>query len=47
MLESVIAIYSSYLRGVEIGMHSYVGSKATWDVIPEGVIQFQEGPPKT
>lgn len=30
--------------GVEIGMHIYVGSKATWDIIPEGVPQFQEGP---
>lgn len=23
---------------------SFVGSKASWEVIPEGVIQFQEGP---
>ena len=30
---------------VEIGMHIYVGSKATWEVMPGGVIQFEEGPP--
>lgn len=30
--------------GVEIGMHIYVGSKASWEVIPEGVRQFEEGP---
>lgn len=30
---------------VEIGMHIYVGSKARWEIIPEGVTQFQEGPP--
>ena len=29
---------------VEIGMHIYVGSKARWEIIPEGVTQFQEGP---
>jgi len=31
--------------GVEIGMHIFVGSKANWEVIPEGVIQFDKGPP--
>ena len=30
---------------IEIGMHIFVGSKATWEVIPEGVIQFDKGPP--
>ena len=30
---------------VEIGMHIYVGSKARWEIIPEGVTQFQEDPP--
>jgi hypothetical protein len=29
---------------VEIGKHIYVGSKAEWEVIPENVVQFQEGP---
>jgi hypothetical protein len=29
---------------VEIGMHIFVGSKATWEVLPEGVVQFEEGP---
>ena len=30
--------------GVEIGQHIFVGSKATWEVIPDGVIAFDEGP---
>ena len=30
--------------GVKIGMHIYVGSKAPWEVMPEGVRQFEEGP---
>ena len=30
---------------VEIGRHIYVGSKASWEVMPEGVTQYQEGPP--
>ena len=29
---------------IEIGQHIYVGSKASWEVIPEGIIQFEEGP---
>lgn len=32
---------------VELGRHIYVGSKATWEVIPEGVVQYQEGVPET
>jgi hypothetical protein len=31
---------------IEIGMHIYVGSKAAWEVLPETVIQYQEGAPK-
>ena len=31
---------------VEIGQHIYVGSKASWEVIPEGVCQYQEGVPE-
>lgn len=31
--------------GIEIGQHIYVGSKAKWEVIPEGVTTFEEGPP--
>lgn len=30
---------------IEIGVHIFVGSKANWEVMPEGVIQFEEGPP--
>lgn len=29
---------------IEIGQHIYVGSKASWETIPEGVVQYQEGP---
>ncbi len=29
---------------VEIGMHLYVGSKATWEVMPESIVTFEEGP---
>jgi hypothetical protein len=25
---------------VEIGRHIFVGSKAAWEIIPEGVVQF-------
>jgi len=31
---------------IEIGKHIFVGSKATWEVIPEGVTQYEERPPK-
>jgi hypothetical protein len=30
---------------IELGRHIYVGSKASWEVIPEGVPQYQEGVP--
>ncbi|MGJ8562614.1 MAG: GFA family protein [Alphaproteobacteria bacterium] len=29
---------------VEIGMHIFTGSKASWEVLPEGVLQFLESP---
>lgn len=28
---------------IEIGKHIYVGSKASWEVLPEGLNQFEEG----
>ena len=31
---------------IKIGRHIYVGSKASWEIIPEGIIQYQEGVPK-
>jgi len=31
--------------GVEIGMHIFVGSKAPWEVLPEGATQFKKAPP--
>jgi hypothetical protein len=31
---------------IEIGKHIYVGSKAQWEIIPEGVPQFNEGVPE-
>lgn len=32
---------------IEIGRHIYVGSKASWEVIPKGVLQYQESAPST
>jgi len=31
---------------IEIGKHIFVGSKATWEVIPEGVTQYEEWHPE-
>jgi len=31
--------------GIEIGRHIFVGSKAAWEVIPEGLTTFDEGSP--
>jgi len=31
---------------VELGKHIYVGSKASWETIPEGVPQYLEGVPE-
>ena len=31
---------------IELGKHIYVGSKAKWEVIPEGVPQYKEGTPE-
>ena len=31
---------------IEISRHIYVDSKASWEVIPEGLISFEEGPPE-
>lgn len=31
--------------GIEIGRHIFVGSKAKWEVIPEGVLQYEEAVP--
>lgn len=28
---------------IDIAKHIYVGSKANWEIIPEGVVQFKEG----
>jgi len=33
--------------GIEIGKHIFVGSKASWEVIPEGAKTFKEGPPNS
>ncbi len=30
---------------IEIGRHIFVGSKASWEVIPESVVQYAEDPP--
>lgn len=29
---------------IEIGMHIFIGSKATWEVLPDGINAFDEGP---
>lgn len=31
---------------VEIGKHIFVGSKASWELIPDGVVTFKEGSPE-
>lgn len=31
---------------IEIGRHIYVDSKASWEVIPEGVVQYPENSPE-
>ena len=31
---------------IEIGRHIYVASKANWEVIPDGVLQYQEDAPE-
>lgn len=30
---------------IEIGRHIHVGSKASWELIPDGIIQYQDGVP--
>lgn len=30
---------------IEIGYHLYVGSKASWERLPEGVVTYPEAPP--
>ena len=30
---------------IEIGQHIFVGSKASWEVIPDGLTTFEEAPP--
>ncbi len=30
---------------IEIGQHIYVGSKANWEIIPEGVTQYEAKAP--
>jgi len=31
---------------IEIGMHIFVGSKAGWEILPDGIVQHDKGPPK-
>ena len=30
---------------VEIGMHIFLGSKASWEKLPDDIVGYQEGPP--
>lgn len=32
---------------IEIGKHLYVGSKASWETIPQGVVQYDEAAPES
>lgn len=32
--------------GVSIAMHIFVGSKAPWEVLPEGIVAYLEEPPE-
>ncbi len=32
---------------IEIGQHIFVGSKAVWEVLPDGITMYEEGPPLT
>lgn len=32
---------------IEMGYHIFVGSKASWEVIPEGVVTYAEGVPQS
>ena len=52
---TLVGIYQGEVHGVtlgcvngdpeiEIGMHIFVGSKASWEKLPEGVVTFAEGP---
>jgi hypothetical protein len=54
---TLCGIYNGAIHGVTlgcingdpkivIGRHIYVGSKAAWEIIPEGVTQFREGSPE-
>jgi hypothetical protein len=38
---------SCFCGSITLGMHIFVGSKASWETIPEGVSQHEEGPPVT
>jgi len=31
--------------GIEIEMHIFVGSKAEWDILPQGVVAYETTPP--
>lgn len=52
---TLIGVYQGKVHGVtlgcvngdpevEIGMHIFVGSKASWEKLPEGVVTYQGGP---
>ena len=32
---------------IEIGQHIFVGSKASWEIMPEGFAQFEKWPPES
>jgi len=55
---TLTGVFNDQVHGVTLGCvngdpeivlsrHIYVGSKASWELIAEGVPQYQEGPPAT
>ena len=54
---TLTGVYQGTVHGVTLGCvngepditlskHIYVGSKASWEIIPEGGLQYEEAPPK-
>lgn len=54
---TICGIYQNHVHGItlgclnedpeiEIGRHIFVGSKASWEIIPDDVLQYKEYPPE-
>ncbi|WP_444996492.1 GFA family protein [Aliikangiella sp. IMCC44359] len=55
---TLVGIYNGNVHGVtlgcinedpkiEIGRHIFVGSKASWEILPDNIIQFEENVPES